>query len=275
MLQRSVSRFHRGTAFGLAAAASIALAGTALAQPTDYGACVAKNKKFGGATAACASETCTWEVCKDRVIYRTGTTSRSTDAPLSYQKDPGAWSAALAVCIPDKKIMDRCMHREVKATARPSQENKKKRPPFCRTGYDIDLGMIKLKVSAMANTLKSYKRAMKPLDKQRKSHRAAIKAATKFIKPERARFRADKARAKGNKDYRKTYNAKWISSGRLNRLNDVINARNEQALYFKKVLADLEPLEAKFQALGKRYKFIAHELLDTKRDCAAAKAALR
>ena len=81
------------------------------ATPTDFGACVKKNKQFAGATGACAEDICNWEVCKDQVIYATGSTGVTTEAPLSYNRDPGAWGAALAACKPKEQIMNQCLKR--------------------------------------------------------------------------------------------------------------------------------------------------------------------
>lgn len=245
------------------------LTGVACAQPTDYGKCVAQNKQFGGATAACAEEICDWQVCIDQVMYRTGTTSTSTESPLSYTKDPGSGGSAVATCKPKEQIMKMCQARNKVVAPKPEEKPK---PAWCRTGSDTDLPALRAKAEAMKQDYLRTKQALKPLREQLQSHRDARKAAKEAIAPERAAFNADKARAKSDKDYVDTYKSKWVYSGRLKRLNDLIDAYNEQNKLAKELWPDVDRLQKQLKTQGDRYKYFAKTLMDDNRDCAGGMA---
>ncbi len=265
-------KHSKGVLAALSALTFSLFAAMANAQPTDFGSCVAKNKQFGGATAACAEDICNWEVCKDQIIYSTGSTGLVPGAPLASNRNAGEEGSALAVCMPKQQIMDRCLASEVRAAAKPPEPPK---PPWCKTGSDADLPTIRVKYNALSAQINTLTAALKPLQQRYEKHGQDMEDAKSAYEPMKTAFKAAKARAQTDEDYRSTYKSNWIYSGKLDLLNELIDAYNEQNNYQIELWPDIERLQDQRTALKEKRKSIGRDMLDRDRNCAGALAALQ
>ncbi len=248
----------------------------ATAQATDFRTCVAKNEQFGGASAACAAQICNWEVCKDEIIYSTGTTSRHTSA--SYRKDVGASGSALATCKPKEQVMKQCQAANAAAPGTPtnSTESAPKAPPWCKTGSDADLIHLRVKMDAIKTERRDILKKKKTLEAQLQRHQAAINAVADPIKTMLTEYRADMAaKNAGNLDS-ESLNAKWVNSGRLRRGNEMIAASNEQKQQASKIRNEINNLyNVYYKPLDDKYTHVGRDMLERDRDCAGALIALK
>lgn len=254
----------------------------AWAQVTDMGACVSNNRKFGGATAACAEEICSWQVCKDQIMYRESNTSRLSGTP-NYTKDQGATGTALAVCAPHEQVMQQCLSANTRKTVKSKPKKKETRDEamakpakeqWCKTGSDSDIDVIGSKIDAMGQELLAYKEKLKPLRAEYQELGATRKAQLAFITDEKAAHRADIAEFKSGSIDLETYRSRWTYSGRLDRLNDAVDAYSSKLARRKELWRIIDPLQTDYKKLVERYKYIARQLLDNDHDCAAALSAL-
>ena len=252
------------------------------AQVTDMGACVSSNRKFGGATAACAEAICSWQVCKDQIMYRESNTSRLSGTP-NYTRDQGAAGTALAVCAPHEQVMQQCLSANTrkKVKSKPKKKEAGDKTPekpakeqWCKTGSDSDLETIGSKVDAMKQELLAYKKKLKPLRDEYRALGAAKKEQLAFITEEKAAHQADIAAFKSGSIDLETYRSRWTYSGRLDRLNDTVDAYSSKLARRKELWRLIEPLQTDYRKLGEHYKYIALQLLDTDHDCAGALSAL-
>jgi hypothetical protein len=248
----------------------------ALADPTDFGTCVSQNKQFGGATAACAEDICNWEVCKDQIIYSTGSTGMIAGAPESYSRNAGEEGSALAVCMPKQQIMSQCLRREAKAAAKPKEPEKPKPAPWCKTGSDADIPRIHARLDERVAEINEVIEILKPLQQQYREHQEAIDAAREKIDELDAEYHADVARYRANKeDLHDWFYGKWETSGRREYRNEIAHARNDQVKYRKELWTRIDPLQQQKDRLIARFKSIADITLNSHQDCAGAKAALQ
>lgn len=146
---------------------------------------------------------------------------------------------------------------------------------ICKTGYDANLPIIKIKVANMASKLKRLKQSKQNSRARIAVLRAEILAIDEILTPWRKRHK--KAAKKAGKSAKKysVYKANWIDTGELTKLNAQINLRKVKHQEYKQVREQYQRENTEFEALGAKYQHIARDLLDRDRDCAAAQAALR
>ena len=249
---------------GLGLSAMLLTGPTAFAEPVDYGACVSTNKKIKGATAACAAEICAWEVCKSQIIYSTGTTGVSTEAPLSYNRDPGAEGAAITTCMPKQQIMNSCLN----AAAR------KRSNTFCKTGSDDDLPFIRAQLNAKTSSFKSLKKEIDELttniNDQKEEHQAIIDV----WQPMNNEYHSDLSMARSAPSAAEYVQGKWISSGKRGHMNNLAASASTLAASINADIETLKSMKTRSAKKSAELKFIAKNLLDDNQDCAAAKSEL-
>lgn len=145
----------------------------------------------------------------------------------------------------------------------------------CKTGRDADLPVIKIKVANMASKLKRLKLTKQNSRARTSVLRSEILTIDQMLGSWRTRHKTAAAQAGASANTYAVYKANWIDTGELARLNDKINLRKTKHTDYKRVRAQYQRENTEFEALGTRYQYIARDLLDSDRDCAAAQAALR
>ena len=145
----------------------------------------------------------------------------------------------------------------------------------CKTGTDVDLPVIKIKIANMASKLKRLKQAKKNSRARTDALRTEILAIDQTLGPWRTRHKIAASRASASESSYAVYKANWIDTGELRRLNDKINLRKLKHADYKRVRAQYQAENTEFKALSTRYQNIARDMLDRDRDCAAAKFALQ
>ena len=146
---------------------------------------------------------------------------------------------------------------------------------ICKTGSDADLPVIKIKIANMASKLKRLKQTRQNSRARTESLRTEILAIDQTLGPWRVRHKTAAAQASKSENTYGVYKANWIDTGELRRLNDKINLRKLKHADYKQLRAQYQTENTEFKNLGDRYQYIARDLLDRNRDCAAAQTALR
>lgn len=145
----------------------------------------------------------------------------------------------------------------------------------CKTGSDADLPEIKIKVANMAEALKLLKQAKQNSRENTSLLRSEILAIDQELVPWRARHKTAAELAGETAATYAAYKTEWIDTGELTRLNDKLILRTAKYQDHKLVRAQYQVEKTEFEALGAKYQYIARDLLDRDRDCAAAQAALK
>lgn len=248
----------------LSAIVGITAVMTAIAEPVDYNACVATNKQIKGATASCAAEICSWEACKSQIIYSTGTTGVSAEAPLSYTRDPGAEGAAITTCMPKQQIMDSCL----KAASR------KKTNSFCKTGSDEDIPFIQAQLKAKTASFQSLKKKKAKLKEDIEARREEHQVLIDIWQPMNNEYHNDLSMARSDPSSAEYVQGKWISSGRRNHMNELARSATALAESINDDIETLNTIQKRATKKSEELTFIAQTLLDENQDCEAAKAKL-
>jgi len=146
---------------------------------------------------------------------------------------------------------------------------------ICKTGSDVDLPVIRILVADMASELKRLKQVKQSSRAGTDRLRTEILTIDQVLKPLRERHKSAAAQASSSTSTYALYTANWLDTGELARLNDKIRTRKQKHAAYKTVRAGYQAEKAAFETLGAKYQYIARDLLDRDRDCAAAQAALR
>ena len=146
---------------------------------------------------------------------------------------------------------------------------------ICKTGSDANLPEIRSQVADMASELKRLKQAQQNSRARTDRLRTEILAIDQGLKPLRERHKSAAAQASSSTSDYALYKANWLDTGELARLNDKIRNRKQKHAQYKTVRAGYQNEKTAFEALRAKYQYIARDLLDRDRDCAAAQAALR
>ncbi len=146
---------------------------------------------------------------------------------------------------------------------------------ICKTGSDANLPVIKIQVADMASELKRLKQAKQNSRARTDRLRTEILAIDQVLKPLRERHKSAAAQASSSVSAYDLYKANWLDTGELARLNDKIRGRKQKHADYKTVRESYQAEKTAFETLGAKYQYIARDLLDRDRDCAAALAALR
>ena len=146
---------------------------------------------------------------------------------------------------------------------------------YCKTGSDADLSVLKQKIQSMAAHIAQQKKIRTDLRAQLEPLKDEILSLDKQIKPLRDKHqKASRKSQKSAKSYAK-YKSKWLDSGELERLNGMIKTRKAKYSRYQQMLSQYRAADNAFQTSASRYRYIARDLLDKNRDCAAARAALQ